>query len=131
MVTKKRAPLLFCTVFLLAPLALHFAMAQQEVATVRAARRYVPPLPDEAARAHSLRFRVLKATFVEQVGDEKLLRLEVKRHYGKIETESLNRAKEHESQTLSILFPAALDADVRPGDIVTYWLVGYLALGRE
>jgi hypothetical protein len=55
----------------------------------------------------------------------------VERFYGKIDTVSLNRAHQHETQQFSILFPASVDADVRPGDLINYRLVGYMAIGRE
>lgn len=54
------------------------------------------------------------------------------RFYGKIDTKLLDRAKEHETQRFTLLFPAALDADVKPGDLINYKLVGYMrSAGNE
>ncbi len=41
------------------------------------------------------------------------------------------RADEHETQRLSILFPASPDAHVRKGDLIDYQLVKYLPMGPE
>jgi hypothetical protein len=95
------------------------------------ARRTIPAVPSQASHAHNIRLRIIKVTPLEQIGDTRLLKLEVERHYGKIDTVSLNRAKEHETSRFTILFPASLDADIRTGDLINYWLVGYTAIGRE
>lgn len=52
----------------------------------------------------------------------------MERYYGKITTASLNRAKKHETMRFTILFPASPDADIRPGDLINYWLVGYIPM---
>lgn len=40
---------------------------------------------------------------------------------------------EYETQRFSILFPASLEADVQPGDIIDYRIVGYFSptINRE
>ena len=95
------------------------------------ARRTIPGVPSQASHAHNIRLRVIKVTPIEQIDKTRILKLEVERHYGKIDTVSLNRAKKHETLRFTILFPASLDADIRPGDLINYWLVGYTAIGRE
>lgn len=118
----------------------HFASAQtlrarQDTASTKAtgeaARRTLPAVPREASYDHRIRLHVIKVTPIEQIDETQILKLEVERFYGKIDTVSANRAQKHETQRFTILFPASLDADIRPGDIINYGLIGYLAIGRE
>lgn len=85
-------------------------------------------LPKQAALQHWLRVRVVKVIPVERTDKIQLVRLEVERHYGKIQARHLERAKKHETQQFSILFPAATDAVIKPGDIIDYGLLGYLSI---
>lgn len=124
---------------LIVPLA-HFALAQApharqdaEItkATGEAARSTIPAVPREASYDHRIRLHVIKVTPIEQIDETQILKLEVERFYGKIDTVSANRAQKHETQRFTVLFPASLDADIRPGDIIDYGLIGYLAIGRK
>lgn len=112
--------------------------ARQDAAVPRAtnepAQRIAPDMPAvpvQASCAHRIRLHVIEVTLIEQLKETRLLKLEVERFYGKIDGVSLERAKQHETSRFTILFPAALDADIRPGDIIDYGLVDYLAIGRE
>jgi hypothetical protein len=87
--------------------------------------------PVEAAYSQHIRLRILKVTPVEVVDRTQILKLDVERAYGKIETKSLDRAKEHETQRFSLLFPAAIGADIKAGDLITYKLAGYATMGRN
>lgn len=78
-----------------------------------------------------MRFKIKDVGQLERVDDTQLLKLTVERHYGKIEKVSLNRAKKHETQELTIIFPASPGADIRPGDIIDYRLVRYVQINRE
>jgi hypothetical protein len=94
-------------------------------------RRDLPALPKQAAYAHSIRLTVIAVTPVERTDKTKILKLDVERNYGKIDQTSLNRARQHESQRFTILFPAAPDADIRVGDLIDYALERCVAMGRE
>ena len=108
-----------------ASLAVHAWTSPPNQAGSDRSERIVPALPSQASRPHNIVVRIDAVTLVEQTESTKLLKLDVARYYGKITTDSLNRARKHESSQFSILFPAALDADIRPGDLLNYWLVGY------
>lgn len=100
---------------------------REPVAQAKAA----PDVPAKASYAQRIRVRVLEVTPVERIEKTQILKLQVERFYGKIDSKSLARAKEHETQRFTILFPAALDADIKPGDLIDYKLVGYMKIGRE
>lgn len=123
-----------CLSMLLILPAAHFALAERpdvERAAHTRSVRTIPAVPSQASRAHNIMLRVMKVTPIEQIDETQILKLDVERHYGKIDTISLHRAQEHETRQFSVLFPASLDADVRPGDLINYSLVGYTAIGRE
>lgn len=90
-----------------------------------------PDLPAEASHAHHMLFRIIEVTPLERVDQTHIVKLDVERFYGKIDSKSKRRADEHETQRLSILFPASPGADIRPGDLINYRLVRYAAIGRE
>jgi hypothetical protein len=87
--------------------------------------RIVPGVPTQASQAHNICLRIITVKSIEETNRSRLLKLEVERYYGKITTASLKRARDNETTRFTILFPASLDADVRPGDLINYWLVGY------
>jgi hypothetical protein len=93
----------------------HFALAASAPAAV----------PNQVAYEHYIRLKVVKVTPVERTDRTQLLKLEVKRWYGKIEKRSLERAQQHETQRFAILFPASPDAVVQAGDIIDYRIVRY------
>ena len=78
-----------------------------------------------------MRLKVLKVTPIERTDRMQLLKLEVERWYGKFEQRSLDRAKQHETQRFTILFPGSRDAVVKGGDIIDYRIVRYLSLDSE
>jgi hypothetical protein len=88
-------------------------------------------VPVEAAYSQHVRLRILKVTPVEVVDQTRILKLDVERAYGKIDAKSLHRAKKHETQQFSLLFPAAIGADIRAGDLINYKLAGYATMGRN
>lgn len=90
-----------------------------------------PAVPEEASYAHHMRFRVIDVTPVERVDDTQILKLDLERFYGKIDSVSKSRADEHETQRMSILFPATPHADIRPGDLINYRLLDYQPIGRD
>ncbi len=103
----------------------HAWSSPQDHLAAQRKERTVPKLPSQASRAHNIVVRVVSITPIEKTDATHLLKLEVERYYGKITTDSLNRAKKHETMRFSILFPASPDADIRAGDLINYWLVGY------
>lgn len=87
----------------------------------------VRELPKEAAYPHKIRFQVLHVTPVETNSKTQLVELKVRRWYGKIDMKSLERNQLHETQELTILFPASKGANINVGDIIDYQIEGYLA----
>ena len=98
---------------LIGPLA-RLVSAAPPVSPVPVAR---PSGPPEVSYPHQIRFRILEVTPVERIENTRILELKVERHYGKIDTRSFDRARKHETQRFTILFPAAPDAAVKPGDL--------------
>ena len=88
-------------------------------------------LPKEAAFVHSIRLKVLSVTEVERTDKVRLLKLQVKRWYGKIETKSLERNQMHETQVLTILFPASPEAILKVGDTIDYRLSHYSSMSAN
>lgn len=86
--------------------------------------------PEQAAYRHQFRFRVAEVTRLEETTEFNLMKLTVDRFYGKISTQGLERAREHETQRMTILFPAAKSANIQVGDIISYSVGGYLALSQ-
>ena len=86
--------------------------------------------PEQAAYDHYIRLKVVEVTPLERTDRAQGLKLLVERHYGKIEWDSLERAKKHETQRFTILFGASSEANVKPGDILDYRLVRYLSHGE-
>lgn len=99
--------------------------APPKQANSESTQRIIPRVPVQASYAHNILVRIVAVTPIQKTDDTLLLKLEVERYYGKITTDSLNLAKKHETMRFSILFPASPDADIRPGDLINYWLVGY------
>lgn len=90
-----------------------------------------PGTPIQAAYSHCLRFRILNITPVEKTANRNILQLKVQPWYGKIEKHDYDLHKKYDTQELTILFPAALDATVKIGDIVNYRIEGYNALDTQ
>lgn len=88
-------------------------------------------LPPQVAYEHVIRLRILEVTPLEKLDKINLLQLKVQRHYGKIETKSLERNRERETQQFTILFPASTEAAIRVGDIIDYRITSYLALAER
>ena len=130
MKTCMRRGTALCLLLLMTVAVLKFAVADPLPGRV-AAVADASDVPAEAAYAQHIRVKVLEVTPIERVDRTQILKLHVERFYGKIDTKSLDRAKEHETQRFTLLFPAALDADVKPGDLINYKLVGYMKIGRE
>jgi len=86
-----------------------------------------PPIPEQAAYPHYLRFRVLEVAPVEKRNSVNVLQLKVQPWYGKIEKHALDLQVKYATQELTILFPASDTAEVRTGVIVDYRLVRYEA----
>ena len=87
--------------------------------------------PQQASYAHHLRFRVFEVVSIERVESTHILKLRVERAYGKIDVKSLDRAKAHETQRFTILFPASRVDAVKPGDLIDYELVGFASPSNE
>jgi hypothetical protein len=115
---------------LIAPLA-RLASAAPPVSPVPVAPPVARPSgPPEVSYPHQIRLRILEVTPVERIENTQILELKVERHYGKIDTRSFDRARKHETQRFSILFPAAPDATVKPGDLISYRLSDFTSIGR-
>ena len=119
-----------CSLLLMTVAVMKFAVADPLPARVTPVAE-ASDVPAEASYAQHIRVKVLEVTPIERIERTRILKLHVERFYGKIETKSLDRAKEHETQRFTLLFPAALDAEVRPGDLINYKLVGYMKIGRD
>lgn len=83
--------------------------------------------PKEAAYSHTIRLIVVEAMPLEPIAGVQPFVLTVERFYGKIEKRSFDLVKQHETQRFKILFPAAPDAVVKPGDIVDYEITQFLS----
>ncbi len=88
-------------------------------------------LPKEVAYAHIIRLMVVEVKPLESVDKTQIVELQVERFYGKIEQRSFDRAQKHETQRFTILFPASLDTEVKPGDIIDYQITGYLSRNNK